>query len=276
MVGAVETLSIAYYFTTNEAYAAKAADLLRTWFLNPATRMNPNFEFAQAVRGANTGRGTGLIEAVGFTAVTDAVGLLAGSQAWTKKDQEGLQDWFAHFLKWMQESPNGRAEAAAKNNHGSFYDLQVACYSLFLGRTNEARTILEEVKRKRIARQIESDGRQPLELARTKSWGYSIFNLRALFSLATVGERVGVDLWHFETEDGRSIHKALDFLVPFGLKQKQWPYRQLGQFPAQDLYSSLRQAAVKYPGKGYGKLLMQIPPLSRSSRANLLQRQVTR
>lgn len=273
MIGAVETLSITYYFTTNEMYAGKAAQLLRTWFLNPATRMNPNFEYAQAVRGQNTGRGTGLIEAVGFTAVTDALGLMAGSKAWTKSDQEGLQDWFAHFLKWMRESPNGRAEAAAKNNHGSFYDLQVTCYSLFLGKTNEARTVLEEVKRKRIAKQIEPDGRQPLELERTKGWGYSIFNLRALFSLATAGERSGVDLWHFETPDGRSIRKALDFLVPFALKEKKWSYHQLGQFPPQDLYSPLRQAAVKYPDREYRKLLARIPPLSPSSRANLLQRQ---
>jgi hypothetical protein len=173
----------------------------------------------------------------------------------------------------MQESPNGRAEAAAKNNHGSFYDLQVASYSLFLGRTNEARKVLEEVKHKRIAKQIEPDGRQPLELERTKSWGYSIFNLRALLSLATVGERIGIDLWHFETEDGRSIHKALDFLIPFGLKQKKWPYRQLGQFPAQELYSPLRHAANSYPDRDYRRLLSQIPPLSSSSRANLLQRQ---
>jgi hypothetical protein len=270
MVGTVETLSLAYYFTTNEPYAAKAAELLRAWFLNPATRMNPNFEYAQAVRGQNTGRGTGLIEAVGFTVVVDSVGMLAGSKAWTKRDQAGLEDWFSHFLKWMQESPNGRAEAAAKNNHGSFYDLQVACYSLFLDKTNEARAIVEEVKRKRIAKQIETDGRQPLELERTKGWGYSVFNLRALFSLATVGERVEVDLWHFETSDGRSIRKALDFLLPFALKQKKWPYRQIGQFPAQELYSPLRQAAVKYPQAEYQKFASQLPSLSATSRARLL------
>jgi hypothetical protein len=270
MVGAVETLSLAYYFTTNEAYATKATDLLRTWFLSPATRMNPNFEYAQAVRGQNTGRGTGLIEAVGFTAVVDAVGLLGGSKAWTKTDQAGMEDWFAHFLKWMQESPNGRAEAAAKNNHGSFYDLQVTCYSLFVGKTNEARKTLEDVKQKRIAKQIESDGRQPLELERTKSWGYSVFNLRALFSLATVGERVGVDLWHYQTADGRGLQKALDFLTPFALKKERWPYRQLGQFPAQELYSPLRQAALKYPGAEYQKVVSQLPPVSASSRARLL------
>jgi len=272
LIGTVETLSIAYYFTTNEAYAEKAAAFLRTWFLDTATRMNPNFEFAQAVPGANTGRGTGLIETAGLTSLVDAVGLLAESNAWTKKDQEGLQDWFSHFLQWMQESKNGRAEAAAKNNHGSYYDLQVVCFSLFVGKTDVARNIFEEVKQKRIARQIEPDGRQPLELERTRAWSYSIFNLRALFSLASVGERSGVDLWHFETPDGRSIRKALDFLIPFALKDKKWPYRQLGQFPNEDLFPLIRQAAVKYPERQYKGLLPKLRPIDSASRTRLLQK----
>jgi len=269
MGGTVETLSLAYYFTTNEAYAQKAAELLRAWFLDPATSMNPNFQFAQAVRGENTGRGTGLIEAVGLTTLIDSVGLLKGSKAWTKADQDGLQEWFSKFLKWMQESHNGRAEAAAKNNHGSFYDVQVASYLLFLGKQDQARAILEEAKQKRIAPQIEPDGRQPLELARTRSWSYSIFNLRALFSLATLGEHNGVDLWNFETTDGRSIQKALDFLSPFALKEKKWTYHQLGRFPEQELFPLLRRGAAKYPAK-YAAILPQIPATEPEDRANLL------
>src|SRR5438876_1244720 len=114
--------------------------------------------------GQNTGRGTGLIEAGGFTTVVDAVGLLANSKAWTKTDQAGMQEWFSHFLQWMLESKNGRAEAAAQNNHGTYYNVQVASYSLFLGEDQQARQILEAACQKRLARQVEPDGRQPLEL----------------------------------------------------------------------------------------------------------------
>jgi hypothetical protein len=270
MIGAVETLSLAYYFTTNEAYAEKAAELLRSWFLGPATRMNPNFEFAQSVRGQNTGRGTGLIETIGLTSVVDSVGLLAGSKAWTKTDQDGLLDWYSRFLTWMQASKNGRAEAAAGNNHGTYYDLQVVSFSLFLGKQDQARKVLEDAKQKRIAQQIGPDGRQPRELERTRSWSYSIFNLRAFFSLATLSERVGVDLWNFETADGRSICKALDFLTPFALKEKKWPYRQLGQFPAQELFPLLRRAVHKCPDGKYGAILSQIPALDAANRQNLL------
>src|SRR5205085_2238 len=155
------------------AHAAHAAKLLRTWFLNPATRMNPNFNQAQAIPGVNNGRGIGMIESRSLMQVCDAVGLLARSTNWTAADDGGMQTWIREFLEWTQTSKNGKDERAAKNNHGSWYDAQTAHMALFLGETNLARQIIESVKTKRIAIQIKPDGSQPLELARENSFGYS-------------------------------------------------------------------------------------------------------
>lgn len=271
MAGAVETLALAYYFKGEEAYAAKAASLLRTWFFEPATRMNPNLQYAQAVLGVNTGRGTGLIESRGLTRVVDAVGLLEGSKSWSLEEQRQLQDWFGAFLKWMQESKNGRDEGAAKNNHGTYYDVQVASFALFLGQTDLAREIIRTAKEKRIAVQIEPDGRQPLELVRTKAWGYSIGNLAGLMALAKLGEVVDVDLWHYETADGRSIHKALDYLAPYGMGQAKWPYQQIGGWPPQMIYPLLRQAALKFPEPRYQDWNRRVPLIETSNRGNLLR-----
>jgi Alginate lyase len=249
MEAAVETLALAWYSTRDEEYAARAAVLLRAFFLDPATRMNPNLQFAQAIPGVNTGRGIGLIETRGLTRIVDAIGLLAGSKHWTVADQKGMEDWFTRFLQWMLESKNGRDEAAAKNNHGTFYDVQVVSFALFLGKTDLAKSVLETAKTKRIAVQIEPDGRQPLELARTKAWSYSVGNLDGLMLLARLGENVGVDLWNYETRDGRSIRKALEFLKPFASGEKKWSYQQLGEWPPQMLLSLIRRAETHYPAK---------------------------
>ena len=267
----VETLALAYYFEGDDAYAAKAVQLLRAFFLDPATRMNPNLEYAQFIPGVNTGRGIGLIETRGLTHVVDAIGLLAGSKALTEADRRGLQDWFGKFLRWMQESKNGREESAAKNNHGTYYDVQVVSFALFLGQRDLAVRVLQQARQKRIATQIEPDGRQPLELVRTKAWGYSNGNLDGLMLLATLGERVGIDLWNYQTSDGRSIRKALDFLTPIALGVRKWQYQELGGVKPESLFPLMRRAANVYHDKQYQALMAKVPDVDSADRGRLLR-----
>jgi len=187
----VETLALAYFFTGEEKYAAQAAQHLRGWFLAPATRMNPNLKFAQAVLGVNDGRGTGIIEARGLADAADAAILLLGSKAWTKDDQTAVERWGDQYYEWLLRSKNGQDERAAKNNHGTWYDVQAVHWALVLNRTEEAKGILAQAGMTRIDVQIEPDGRQPLELSRTASFSYSCFNLRALSDLALLGRHAG-------------------------------------------------------------------------------------
>jgi alginate lyase len=261
MVSAVETLALEYFFEGGEAFAAKASLLLRAWFVDPATRMNPNLEYAQGIPGINTGRGIGLIETRGFTRVVDAVGLLGGSKAWSESDQRHLHRWFDDFLRWMLESRNGRDEAAAKNNHGTYYDLQITSFALFLGKIDLATRTLYAAREKRIAAQSEPDGRQPLELVRTKGWSYSVGNLDGLMLLATLGEKCGVDLWSYRTADGRSIRRALDYLTPFAFGERKWPDQQIGEWEPQILFPLIRRGATRYHEEKYQALMARIPKL---------------
>jgi type 1 glutamine amidotransferase len=272
MTEAVETLALAWHFTGEEHYAAKARELIRHWFLNPETRMNPNLEHAQAIPGINTGRGIGIIESRAFSQVVDAVGLLGESKSWTAEDQRVLKEWFERFLAWMRESKNGQEEAAAKNNHGTFYDIQAASYALFVGQNDFAKELLLNAATKRIALQIEPDGRQPLELARTKAWSYSSGNLAGLMSLARLGENVGVDLWNFQTADGRSIRAALNYLLPFAVEGKSWPHEQLGGFSGRGLFPLIRRAAAKYADVSLQTLARQLPEPEAQSRERLTRR----
>ncbi|HEY4381873.1 MAG TPA: alginate lyase family protein [Acidobacteriaceae bacterium] len=251
-------LALAYYLTGNSDYADHAALLLRTWFLDPATRMNPNLEFGQGIPGINTGRGIGLIETRSFMPALDAVGLLAGSKAWSSADQEGMKRWIGQFLNWIRTSSKGKDEDAAKNNHGTWYDLQVTDYALFLGDGQLAVDTLNRVKTRRIAVQIETDGRQPLELARTNAFSYSIGNLDGLMQLAVLGQEVGIDLWHFKAAGGGSIRGALDFLVPFSVGTKAWSYQQIGGFHGDALLRQLQRAEVQFGDPHYAEAIQQL------------------
>jgi len=267
---AVRALSLAYYLKDDEAYAAKATQLLRSWFIDPATRMNPNLEYAQFIPGVNTGRGIGLIETRGLANIVDAIGLLAGSKSWTAADKKGLEAWFSTFLQWMQESRNGREENVKKNNHGTFYDVQAISFALFVRRNDLAKQIAAAAKEKRIALQIEPDGRQPLELARTKAWSYSNMNLDGLMLLARLAENLGVDLWGYETKDQRGIRRAVEYLYPYAMKDRKWTYQQIGGFEGKLFFPLMRRAAAHYQDQKFKAAELRIPKSDQNDREHLL------
>jgi len=270
MIRSVDTLALGYYFTGHRPYAARAAKLLRVWYLDKATRMNPHLQYGQAIPGRCEGRGIGIVDTAGMYKVVDAAGLLAGSKAWRQADEKALRLWFGRYLKWLRESSHGRRESKTRNNHSTQYDVQVACYALYSGRPDIARDVLAKAGPGRIDKQVQPDGRQPHELARTKSWGYSAYNLRHLFNLARLGEHVGVNLWNYPTRNAPRIRAALDFLLPFAAGGKKWPYRQITKFDPGPLVPLLRVAAVKYPTRGYDAAGRKLARLARSDRSRLL------
>jgi hypothetical protein len=258
MTSAVETLALAYYLTGNEPYAQHATRLLRVWFLDDATRMNPHLQYGQAIPGRVEGRGIGIIDTAQLARLVDAVGMLGTSPAWTTADQQGLEAWFRQYLTWLRESRHGRDEDRTRNNHATWYDVQVATFALLVGQQQIARDVLGKVGERRIVTQIEPDGRQPLELDRTRSFDYSAMNLRGMFDLARLGEHVGVDLWHFETDDGRSIRRALDWLIPYAAGQEPWKHRQISPFVPDRLGPLLRRAALVYQQPRYEQAFRQL------------------
>jgi hypothetical protein len=257
LAGAVSTLGLAFYMTGREEYAAHARRLVRVWFLEPATRMNPHLRFGQGIPGITDGRGIGIIETRLLTDLVDGVLLVDGSRAWTDEDAAGLKAWMREYVTWLVESPHGQEEARNGNNHETWYDVQVATFALYAGDEDLARNTLLQ-SRERIGRQIEPDGRQPRELERTRAWDYSIFNLSAFLHLAALGDRLGVDLWNHRTSDGRSLRQALDFLVPFATGARRFEEAQITEFRAGALYPLLRRAAIGWQAPRYRELAERI------------------
>jgi hypothetical protein len=249
MVRAVEMLSVASFITSQPPYAAKARELVLTWFIDEKTRMNPNLNYAQYIPGINTGRGIGIIETHDFYKVLDAILLLRTSTEWKPADDQAMVKWFAEYYQWLTTNQYGLDESREKNNHGSWYDVQISALALFLGKEDVAKTVLETVKKKRIDIQIEQDGKQPLELARTKSWRYSNYNLMALMHLGLLGDKVGVNIWNYQSPNGGSIQKALSYLLPFAKNPKSWQYKQIETMTNNDICLNFHFAKQKYDQK---------------------------
>ena len=228
MFDSTQALALAYFFSDKKKYGEKALELIKVWFLNEDTKMNPNLNFAQGVPGENAGRGIGIIEFADITKVIAAIEILEFNKMIDIKTSNELRIWFTEYAHWLQTSENGVFEKNTKNNHGTHYDTQLIHILLFLNREEEAKQILESVKTERIAKQIKPNGEQPLELARTKALSYSTMNLKGFTELAVLGKKLGVDLWNYKNKNGATIKNAFEFLKPYAKGEKVWDYQQIG------------------------------------------------
>ena len=259
MAKGIASLSLAYYLTSEDKYARKAVENLRVWFIDAKTRMNPNMNFGQTIPGHNNGkgRGEGLIDTYSFVEMLEGVELLKRSSSFTQADRKALKEWFVSFLDWMQTSEVAREEYEAKNNHGTAFDIQVVRYALFVGKEELALQFINEFPARRLFKQIEPDGSQPLELARTKAFGYSVFNLSHFLDMCKMAKSLNVDLYGARSSDGRSIAKAIDFLLPFaGKTTAEFPYKQIADWDKvmKDFWWVLYRANQFVPNSEYKRL----------------------
>ena len=238
-------LSLAYFFTGKEAYADHASMLIRVWFLDTATRMNPNLNYAQSVKGVTDGRAEGVIDTRHFMHIMDAIQLLRTSKNWTKKDQLEMEGWVKDFIHWLGNSTIGKEEMNAPNNHGVWYDAQLLAYAGFMRDTSLVKTIYNRVL-SRLDKEMDAQGSFPLEMRRTTSLHYSVFILNAYSSLATRFQQLGLDLWKANTPSGKSLKKGFDFILPYLLKKQAWTGPQINEFKQAEAIPLLNKAITQY------------------------------
>ena len=242
----VRALALAYYFSGDEQYAERAIDYVRTWYLNPETRMNPNVDFGQGVPGVADGRRGGIIDTRSFAdRMLDSFAILAQSDSWTDTDQTQLDNWFGDYLDWLQTSELGIGESNSDNNHGTWYDLQVAAIAYYLGEHELAKTMVENGK-VRLEVQLNEKGEQPHELERTRTYHYSYFNLDAFAHIAQIGDKVGVDLWNYEAANGASLEAGIQLLVDYQDSSTEWPWAERGEPRRLRMLPVYRKAAIAW------------------------------
>ena len=227
MTKAVRDLSYAYYFSDDEKYAKKGTDLIRAWFLDEETKMNPHLTYAQSVPGLDKRRRSGILDGRLIPLwVLDSIALYEKSEHWSEKDNEQMNQWLGEYLTWLTESKLGKSGAKQTNNHGSWYRFQVIALAWYL-QENDLLEVQLEVAKKAMAEQFNDEGAQEHELTRTKSFFYSCFNLDAITRTALIAEKANNSMWDYPSKEASELSKAIEFLLPVA-QGEEWPHPTKG------------------------------------------------
>lgn len=218
----VGALASAYRLTGDTKYVSSAFEHINAWFINPETRMNPSLLFAQAIKGRATGRGIGIIDTIHLMEVAQAIRVMEGNKIAKASDVTGAKEWFASYINWLMTHQYGKDEMEAKNNHGTCWVMQVASFAALTGNNEVTDFCKQRYKTVLLPNQMAADGSFPLELKRTKPYGYSLFNLDAMATICQILSDKTDNLWTFETADGKSIMKGIVYLYPFVVNKSSW------------------------------------------------------
>ncbi|WP_339814528.1 alginate lyase family protein [uncultured Imperialibacter sp.] len=220
----VPTLVAAWTITHNDKYALKAIEHTNAWFVNEDTRMNPDMLYSQAIFGRVTGRGIGIIDAIHLVEVVQALMVLEENSLLTGKSLEKTKDWFTQFNTWITTHPYGIEERDNGNNHSTCWAMQVAQYAVFTGNDSLLFATKGFYDQTLLPEQMAANGSFPKELARTKPYGYSLFNLDATYTLLHILGKSYPQVWQYQVGDSLQVRKAVDFMAPYIADKATWPY----------------------------------------------------
>jgi len=236
MCDAVFTLGTAAYLLDDPRYAKRAAAVIHTWFLNPQTRMNPNLEYSQAIRGSNNGRGAGVLDGRVFIQAIQGMEFLANTGAWDPREQKGVHEWFSEYLHWLTHSRHATDEKHSGNNHASWWTAQVAAVATFVENNATEESTFHFYRDTIFPSQIRRDGSAPREEARTKSLSYSSFNAEAYSLVCRIAQVRGVDLWTVRDKDGATLTTVIDYLTPYLKDPAKWRKEQIAAYQSDGSY----------------------------------------
>jgi len=243
MTNDVKSLALAAYFTGNEAYAKKAESLVRAWFLDAKTGMNPNLNYGQNVPGANSGREFGILDTRIYWDIMDGLLLLQAERMVDPALVNELRGWFGRYANWLVKSEFGQKASTKKNNHGVYYDAQLSHILMFAGRCDLAKKIIKK-SHDRTKKQIEKSGLMPEEKKRTQSLFYHAFNLNAFLRLSYYAERLDAGYYDKAKKGAGSVKNSVDFIASYADRIDEWPYKEINSNVEKSIWNMLVHAQL--------------------------------
>ncbi len=252
MCDAVSVLCQAGLYLDKREYLSKAAQLIKVWFIDEETKVTPHMECGQAIRGICDGRGIGIIDTTNYIRVIYAADILERAGGY-EEIISGLKKWFSEYVLWLTTSEKGLEEKNFFNNHSNWWNTQVAVFSAFTGDESRLWQCFESYKNRILSEQTDTEGKFTDEITRTRSYHYTLYNMDACTLICEVAHHRGVDLWNYETSDGKSLKKCVEFFKPFYENPFLWKYPEINAESCYLEKMSLKLAAIRYGDKDIEK-----------------------
>ncbi|MBD1431993.1 alginate lyase family protein [Sphingobacterium sp. DN00404] len=217
------TLVSAWELTRDVRYLDASLKHVEAWFINSETRMNPAMEYAQAIKGIATGRGIGIIDGIHLVEVARALQVLHDAHKLPLEIYTGTKSWFSAYLGWITTHPYGLQERDTKNNHAACWVLQVAAFAQYVGDEGLLDFAAVRYKTVLLPDQMADNGSFPLELERTKPYGYSLFNLDVFSGINYILKEHEPNLPSVHIGE-KSLKKGIQFMVPYVEDKTLWHY----------------------------------------------------
>lgn len=219
----IGSLASAYVLTGDDRYALHAMRHARAWFIMPETRMNPHMLFAQSIQGVSHGRRTGVVDAIQLVEAAQGLYRIKDSPVVCGHEYEQVVKWFSEYLRWVTTHPYGIEAMNAGNSHAFCWIMQVAAFARLTGDGEKLDFCRQRMKNVLLSQQMETDGTFPAELARNKAYGCTLFVTDVVATVCQILSTPEDNLWEYTTRDGKGVHSAIKFIVPYIRDKSKWP-----------------------------------------------------
>lgn len=262
MCDGVSILCQAGFYLEKREYLDKAAELINVWFIDEKTKVNPHMECGQAIRGVCNGRGIGIIDTSNYIRVVYGADILE-RQGGYEETVSGLKRWFSDYIHWLTTSEKGLEEKNFFNNHSNWWNTQVAVFAAFVGDDATLNECVESYKNRILSEQTDSEGKFTDEITRTRSYHYTLYNMDACVIISEVAHHRGIDLWNYETKDGKSLRKCVEFFKPYYENPFMWKYQEINARGCCFEKMAMKLAAIRYKDAA-------VEEVNRSRRENVI------
>lgn len=211
MIDCVCTLALDALLNGTSASSRQAVQLVRTWFLDPATAMIPDGTYARSASLKTSCDAVGAsLDFRDFFPLLDALTILKQLGCFLLSEQQQLEEWFSSFLAWLAEESVSSLGESSATPASTWYHLLMLSIASYLGRRNVAAQVIDNLPGL-LAAQFRSDGSPRSTSLNSPLRHEHLFNLQAWSCLSVITHALGRDLFSLVDSHGAGLEAAFSY-----------------------------------------------------------------